>query len=216
MKRLTALVLVLCQIFILSAQAESVDLSGMSLEQLIQLKSNINGAIALAEAGTDVLDSATRKSPAAVGQSVTVSASQGSKYSYTMLITVDEFYRGDAFTALMSGKHVQEAGEGRENVAVSVTVTFVSLDSIDAEKAGTDDPDVAVNAIFNFETYTSDGAEYDNVHYDVPDTEALTNLYEGATTSGYFYFEANTDDPAPYLVYNPSSFGEDTVWISLK
>lgn len=40
---------------------------------------------------------------------------------------------------------------------------------------------------------------------------------QGASTTGYMYFAINKEDPAPYLVYKPAMFRNDsTYWISLR
>lgn len=217
MKKILAFMLVLLLALPAFACAD-VDITGMTLEELTQLRSQIDAAIAAmnAESGA-VLTSATRRNPAAVGQTVEITASYFSQYTVTMAVTVDEFYRGAAYDELMTGLYAgSDPRDGNEYVAVKVTVKFLRIDEIDVETAGTDDPEMMVDAIFNFTTYDSSGAEYDNIHYSITELAELRSLYEGAETTGYFRFEIRQDDPAPYLVYEPVLYGDATAWITLQ
>ena len=217
MKKILAFMLVLLLALPAFACAD-VDITGMTLEELTQLRSQIDAAIAAmnAESGA-VLTNATRKSPAAVGQTVEITTSYFGQYTVTMAVTVDEFYRGAAYDELMTGRYAGIAPQaGNEYVAVKVTVKFLRIDEIDIEAAGTDDPQMTVDAILSFSTYNSIGTEYDNIHYTISDLAELRSLYEGGETTGYFRFEIRTDDPAPFLVYKPIMFGDDSVWITLQ
>lgn len=217
MKKILALVLALLLAVPAFAFAD-VDLAGMTLEDLQALRKQVDAAITAiqAESGS-IVTKATRRSPAAVGQTVEITSSYFKKYTATMDITVDELYRGAAYDDLMKGRYAgNEPQDGNEYIAVKVTVKFVRIDEIDEVAAGTDDPSITVDAIMNFGTYDNAGAEYDNVHYSVSDLPELKSLYEGSETTGYFRFEVRKDDPAPYLVYTPFAFGNDSVWISLK
>lgn len=154
----------------------------------------------------------SRRNPAAVGQAVSIDASR-SGLDYTMTVVVDEFYRGDDYAKLMDGKG-KKATDGYEYVAAKVTVTFESINYIQSSVLGTDDPEIMVDSIFNFDSYSNSGAKYDNVHYSISGKKELSYVYEGASTTGYFQFEVAEDDPAPMLVYEPEH--DQKVFISLK
>lgn len=217
MKKILALVLALLMAIPAFAFAD-VDLAGMTLEDLQALRKQVDAAIAsLQMESGEVLTKATRKSPAAVGQTVEITSSYLSYYTVTFDVTIDEFYRGAAYDELMKGRYGGSAPqEGNEYVAAKVTVKFVRIDEIDEAKAGTDDPNVSVDAISNFESFDENGAEYDNINYSIQDLPELKSLYEGGVTTGYFRFEVRKDDSSPYLVYEPFMFGDDKVWFSLK
>ena len=153
----------------------------------------------------------SRRNPATVGQVVNIDASR-SGLDYTMSVVVDEFYRGDDYVKLMDGK-VKTASEGYEYVAVKVTVTFESINYIQPSVLGTDDPEIMVDSIFRFRSYSETGSKYDNVHYSVSGKKELSYVYEGASTTGYFQFEIAKDDAAPMLVYEPEY--DQKVFISL-
>lgn len=154
----------------------------------------------------------SRRNPAVVGQVVKIDASRRG-LDYTMSVVVDEFYRGDDYTKLVNGKK-KTASDGYEYVAVKVTVTFESINSIQPDVLGTDDPEILVDSIFKFNSYSETGSKYDNVHYSVSGQKELSYVYEGASTTGYFQFEVSKDDSAPMLVYEPEY--EQRVFISLK
>lgn len=154
----------------------------------------------------------SRKNPAHVGETLGIQVKENN-ITYTMQVTVEEFYRGDDYTNLV-GDSGRKASEGCEYVAVKVSVLFKSIDAIDVNALGTDDPQISVDEVFNFDTYTADGSQYDNVHYTIRNQKKLTNVFEGANTTGYFEFEIMKDDPAPMLTYEPNY--NQRVWISLK
>lgn len=165
-----------------------------------------------------VLDETTqnsRRNPADVGEKIFVTA-DGNGFTYTMSIQVNDFYRGNDYDKLMAGEYAPEPSVGYEMIAVDVTVTFEKIEAIDVNVAKTDDPKVEVDAISSFESYSSTGMEYDNVHYSVAGQKELTSLYEGASSNGFFQFEVEVNDPAPLLVYTPSWFDDEKIWISLK
>ena len=143
----------------------------------------------------------SRRTPALVGQPASIAASKRG-LDYTMRVVVDEFYRGAEYVDFI-GDCYKDGSPGCEYVAVKVTATFESIDHIQPAVLGTDDPEISVNAIVNFKTYSSSGAEYDNVHYSIYGMKELKGVYEGASTTGYFQFEIAKDDPAPILVYKP-------------
>lgn len=217
MKKVLALVLALLMAIPAFAFAD-VDLSGMTLEDLQALRKQVDAAIAsLQMESGEVLTKATRKSPAAVGQMVEITSSYFSHYTATFDITINEIYRGAAYDELMKGRYAgPEPQEGNEYIAAKVTVKFVRIDEIDEAKAETDDPNVSVDAVGNFDSFDESGAEYDNINYSIQDLPELKSLYEGGETTGYFRFEVRKDDPAPYLVYEPFMFGDDQVWFSIK
>ena len=165
-----------------------------------------------------VLDETTqnsRRNPADVGEKIFVTA-DGNGFTYTMSIQVNDFYRGNDYDKLMAGEYAPEPSVGYEMIAVDVTVTFEKIEAIDVNVAKTDDPKVEVDAISSFESYSSTGMEYDNVHYSVAGQKELTSLYEGASSNGFFQFEVEVNDPTPLLVYTPSWFDDEKIWISLK
>lgn len=154
----------------------------------------------------------SRKQPAYVGESIAINAKRDG-LTYAMRVKVDNFYRGDEYKSLV-GKYSKSAPYGSEYVAVKVTVCFEQIIEINERILGTDDPEISVDAIFEFDTYTSSGTRYDNVHYSITGFKELTDIYEGASTTGYFHFMIDADDPAPLLVYEPEH--GQKVWISLK
>ena len=107
----------------------------------------------------------SRKNPACVGDTVTISLSRNG-LDYTLSLTIDEFYRGDAYTNLL-GKNSRQAEDGYEYVAVKATVKFESIDSIIPSSLGTDDPKIDIGAIADFKSYSSTGMEYDNINYSI-------------------------------------------------
>lgn len=217
MKKVLALVLALLMAIPAFAFAD-VDLSGMTLEDLQALRKQVDAAIASLQVQSgEVLTKATRRSPAAVGQMVEITSSYFSHYTATFDVTINEIYRGAAYDELMKGRYDgPEPQEGNEYIAAKVTVKFVRIDEIDEAKAGTDDPNVSVDAVGNFESFDENGAEYDNINYSIQDLPELKSLYEGGETTGYFRFEVRKDDPAPYLVYEPFMFCDDQVWFAIK
>ena len=154
----------------------------------------------------------SRKNPANIGEKVYVQAEKNG-LEYTMSVKVDEFYRGNSYVEF-AGDSAKEATENTEYVAVKVTITFESIDSINVGKIGTDDPEILVDEVWHFNSYTSGGTRYDNVHYSIRGKNQLMNVFEGASTTGYFQFEVNKDDPAPMLVYEPEY--DCRAWLSLK
>lgn len=154
----------------------------------------------------------SRKNPATVGQTVIIKAAE-KHLEYTLSATVDEFFRGNDYINLV-GSAPKTPSEGCEYVAVKVTVKFESIDYINAALLGTDDPQIDVDSIFDFNSFTSDGSEYDNVHYSINGFRELKSIYEGASTTGYFQFEIYKDDPAPLLVYEPVY--KNKVWFTLR
>lgn len=217
MKKVLALVLALLMAIPAFAFAD-VDLSGMTLEDLQALRKQVDAAIASLQVQSgEVLTKATRRSPAAVGQTVEITASYYDRYTATFDVTINEVYRGAAYDELMKGRYDgPEPQEGNEYIAAKVTVKFVRIDEIDEVKAGTDDPKASVDAISNFDSFDESGAEYDNVNYSIQDLPELKSLYEGGETTGYFRFEVRKDDPAPYLVYEPFMSSNDQVWFTIK
>ena len=167
-----------------------------------------------AEAFEETVPSAenSRRNPASVGQVVNIDASCRG-LDYTMSVVVDEFYRGNDYMRLVNG-NPKTASNGYEYVAVKVTVTFESINSIQPDVLGTDDPEIMVDSIFNFASYSETGSKYDNVHYSVSGQKDLSHVFEGASTTGYFQFEVSKEDPAPMLVYEPER--DQRVFISLK
>ena len=178
--------------------------------QTIKISSTPSNASVLDETAQN-----SRRNPADVGEKIFATA-EGNGFTYTMSLQVNEFYRGNDYAKLMAGKYTPEPSVGYEMIAVNVTVTFEKIESIDVNVAKTDDPQVEVDAISSFKSYSSTGMEYDNVHYSVAGQKELTSLYEGASTTGFFQFEIDVNDPAPLLVYAPSWFDDEKVWISLK
>ena len=154
----------------------------------------------------------SRRNPATIGQPVSINVSRPG-LNYTMRVVVDEFYRGSDYTSFV-GDYCKTAASDCEFVAVKVTVTFESINSIRSSVLGTDDPEIYVDAIMHFSSYSKEGTEYDNVHYSIYGMKKLTNVYEGASTTGYFQFEISKDDPAPILVYEPEI--DQKVFISLQ
>lgn len=154
----------------------------------------------------------SRKNPASIGDIVEIDASRRG-LDYTMSVVVEEFYRGKKYDDLV-GKYRKSAPEGSEYVAVKVTVCFQRINSIIESVVGTNDPEISVDAIFDFSSYSSAGSKYDNVHYSITGMKDLTDVFEGAKTTGYFQFMIDVDDPAPMLVYEPEY--DQRVWISLK
>lgn len=216
MKKILALVLVmvLCFCTVALAEAPSIDLSSMSLEQLTALRAQVDAAIQKLQAAaspTDQLESATRKAPAIAGQTVKL-AVESYTMKYTVLITLEEVYRGKAYEKFMGKRYKPDLkSKDDEYIVAKVAITFLSL-----EEAQEDDPQLTVNAIMNFKTYNSDGAQYDNVNYGVADEDELKPIYEGATTEGFIQFEVSKDDPAPYLVYIPDPFQKSAAWFRLS
>lgn len=154
----------------------------------------------------------SRRNPACVGEPIEIKASREG-LNYTMEIVVDEFFRGEKYDELMIDRYLHDPSADCEYVAVKVTVTFKSIDSINEMRLGTDDPEIRVDAISSFESYSASGARYDNVHYSVSGMKELSYVYEGASTTGYFQFEIAKDDPAPMLAYEPEY--NQKVWVSL-
>ena len=216
MKRVIALVLVMMLGFCTAslAEAPSIDLSSMSLEQLTTLREEVDAAIQKLQASkspTDQLESATRKAPATVGQTVKLSV-ETYNMSYTVLVTLEEVYRGEAYEKLMKKRYKPElTNSENEYIAAKVSVTFLSI-----EESEEDDPELLVDAIFNFKSFDSNGAQYDNVHYGVSDEAELKPIYQGATTEGFMQFEIMKSDPAPYLVYTPDMLEETAAWFRLS
>lgn len=216
MKKIIALVLAVMLGFctLALAEAPSIDLSSMSLEQLTALRAQVDAAIQNLQAAappTDQLESATRKAPATVGQTVKL-AVKAYSMSYTVLVTLEEIYRGKEYDKLMKKRYKPElTSSDDEYIAAKVSVTFLSL-----EESEEDDPQLLVDAIFNFKSYDSNGAQYDNVHHGVSDEAELKPIYEGATTEGFMQFEIKKSDPAPYLVYTPDMFEKTAAWFRLS
>lgn len=164
-----------------------------------------------------MLYESSRRNPAHVGQCVEIETSYLDHYTAVMRVSLDDFYRGERFQSEIAGEYMPELSfENGEYVAVKVTVEFVELKSINAEKAGTDDPEIMVNEVMNFNTFDSSGAQYDNVNYTFGNKKGLKSLREGGKTEGYFMFEIYSDDAAPYLVYKPELFGNTEVWFALN
>lgn len=164
-----------------------------------------------------ILYESSRRNPAHVGQCVEIETSYLDHYTAVMRVTLDDFYRGESFQSESAGVYMPDLNfENGEYVAAKVTVEFVELKSIDVEKAGTDDPEIMVDAVMNFNTFDSSGAQYDNVNYNFGNKKGLKSLREGGKTEGYFMFEIYSDDAAPYLVYTPGLFGGTEVWFALN
>lgn len=150
----------------------------------------------------------SRMEPGRVGEKERITLNDNGM-EYTMQVVVDEFYRGEEYIALV-GNNAKVAAEGYEYVAVKVTVEFLRID----KRSGDIDPEIAVDEVFDFKSYHSSGAKYDNIHYTIRGMKTLTSIFEGASTTGYFQFEIEKDDPAPLLVYEPEY--DERIWISLS
>lgn len=188
----------------------TIGLSNMAKPETVE--QSLESILATVRSKNAIAEKNSRRNPAAVGQPVEIKASRNG-LEYTMEVVVNEFFRGEEYEKLTAGKRPKTPDSGCEYVAVNVTVTFKSIDSIDKYVLNTDDPEIQVDSIWTFETYTADGSKYDNVHYSVSGLKDLSNVYEGASTTGYFQFEISMDDPAPMLVYEPEY--NQKAWISL-
>lgn len=149
----------------------------------------------------------SRKNPGEIGEKQRIIVKKSGS-ECTMQVTVDEFYRGEDYIALV-GDGAKHTDDEHEYVAVKVTAEFIRINNA----VGNADPEIVVDEIFDFKSYNSSGAKYDNVHYAIPGMKELTSVYEGASTTGYFQFEIEKSDPAPMLVYEPEY--DKKLWFSL-
>jgi hypothetical protein len=197
------------------AAPQTIDLDTMTKEELTALDNNVHAALARITVPGEVLTKAARKSPAYVGQTVELAVHSYSM-DYTVRVTLLEVYRGGKFNELVKGKYLADlSSPEKEFIAAKVSVTFVSIESIDTKAANSDDPELMIDAIMSFKTYNGDGAQYDNVHYGVSDMPEVKPIREGATTEGYMYFEVDKNDASPFLVFLPDMFGEQEAWFTL-
>lgn len=215
MKKLFACLLALALYLPLAAFAE-IDLSGMTYNELLSLRSEIDRALSNFDtASSSVVSTATRRVPAHIGQTVELHVTEDPGFDFVIRITVNDFFRGDSFSSLMIDRYNPAPRDGYEFVAVKVTVEFIDVTNIDIALTGTDDPELLLNAISSFDLYNSNGAKYDSVRYSISDLPELNSMFEGGISTGYFRFEVLADDPAPYLVYTPVYLGDHSAWISL-
>lgn len=218
MYRALAVLILLCLSICSFAYAEpqTIDLDVMTADELTALQSSVDAALrALSSDSAEVLTSASRKEPAHVGQTVQMKT-ENADIAFTVNVSLLGIYRGDAYVELTDGKYMfqsEPSSSDGEMMAAHISVEFVGIDKIIGDN---DDPPLKVDKAMNFSLYTSDGTRIDSIKYDIQDLPSLQEIFEGATTEGYMYFEVDKNDDAPFLVYKPIMFDDPSAWFSLK
>lgn len=127
---------------------------------------------------------------------------------YTAEIAVKEVVRGsEALRMLKEANSMNDdATEGFEYILAKVD--FKLLDNIEGKS-------LSVSG-YDFESFSGMNKKYDTASVVIPDPELRTELYKGASATGWVAFKVRQDDPNPKMVYGKSYDGTGGVWFSLK
>ncbi len=205
MKRVFSILLILA-LTICCAQAESqtVDLNGLTLDELLALKSELDEAIMQAYAAQGPGEyAATREQPAPVGETVRYDGSFYLNPAVTDL-TVTQVLRGEAAWARVQSWNSlnPKPGYGREYILVSLKAAAVASEN-DAQAEIYD---------YDFAFVSESGQTYEYA-YAAGVAPELGGIYVGAETEGWIVGLVNPED-APLLVYLPDS--EHPIWFELE
>ena len=93
--------------------------------------------------------------------------------------------------------------EGNEFIAVEMTLSFVFSDFVDSLNK---EPLLTTSIYSNFSLVSEDGNVYKDAirhFYDLPEFQ---DIYEGASTKAFMFFEVTKIDKAPRLKYEPAPY----------
>ncbi|SEO40965.1 stalk domain-containing protein [Paenibacillus sp. OV219] len=146
----------------------------------------------------------SRSKPAPLGSEVNYKVD---KYSgkYTIALTLEEVIRGDeAWRLILQENQFNDpAPEGYEYMLAKIGAKVVS----------NQDTDTSVRiSYFDFTLVSSQGKDYDRHSVVTPD-ELNSNLYVGASDSGYVAFIVKKDDQNPLITFDREYDGSGGVWM---
>lgn len=150
----------------------------------------------------------SRSHPAAIGTKVNFEK-EWIVEKYFGSVSVDEVIRGEEAWKIISqaNRFNQEAKDGYEYLLAKITI---SIDSIDKEGAKADISSV------NYTLVSSDGKDYDITLGVVLEDEIDSNLYAGASHTGWAVFTVKKDDANPTIAYARDYDGTGGVWFATK
>lgn len=188
-----------------------IDLSGMSREELEDLKIEVNKAILALPTDAAVIHETSRRNPATIGQSVEYTCESWDNSKGTYRITLLEVVRGEKIDELYPKSNTMfdlssSTPEGMEDILMKFRVEFLSV-------SGTDnDPEV----YFSRSIVNGDGSTNANmmVMRDTRGLESIHPMREGASVEGYEWEYVKKDDASPYAL---CTFGDGSpeIWFSL-
>ncbi|UVI27621.1 stalk domain-containing protein [Paenibacillus spongiae] len=193
--------------------------AGEMLGATVQYESSTNtvkvtskGATAPTAPKTDIPSKETsskigysRSTPAPIGSKVTFDA-DGLLDKYTAEIALEEVIRGsEAGNKVASANMFNDAApEGYEYLLAKINVKVLSNKKADAT--------VSISGL-QFTLVSSDGKDYNSVIVVAPEPELRSNLYAGASHSGWAVFLVKTDDKSPLITFGRNFDGTGGIWL---
>jgi hypothetical protein len=158
------------------------------------------------------------ETPSVVGTTRTNPAAKGASLTFEVKDIIDDFAGtvklqevirgGAAWTQIQTANQFNRAPkDGNEYILAKFEVKLT--------RNGKGDASVNLNGTW-FEAFASDGKKYDWVSVVTPDPKIDTDLYAGATHSGWVVFEVSKTDSAPVVAVNRKYDGSGGSWFKLQ
>ncbi len=150
----------------------------------------------------------SRSNPAPVGTSVKF-AKKDIFDDYEVALSVDQVIRGDeAWTMILAANAYNDAPiEGHEYILVKLTATV--------NKNAKADATLGISG-HSFTVVSTSGKDYDFTSVVEPDPVFDSQLYVGASNTGWAAFLVKTDDVNPLLAYGRSYDGTGGAWFKIN
>lgn len=174
-----------------------------AIGEALGVKVNWNDEKGQVEIGEAPTSGYSMSNPAPIGTSQTLTK----KYiqdNATTNVTVKEIIRGDKAWDLIKKANMfnKVAGDGYEYIVANIEVKLVDYTESKAYKLTS----------YNFDLMSSEGKIYDKEMIVVPEPKLDTDLYKGASNTGYVVFKVAKTDKEPKIVFDRDYDGTGGIW----